>query len=183
MHDLGLVALEQGDFREARKQLEAALALGRKSQSAAVIANALTDLGFAVLGQGQYEEARAVFEESLRQCVELGWKENIAYTLVGLAAVSTETGDLERAARMLGQAEILGEEIHLRLVNYAAVTRERTDQELHSRLGVSRFTACRTEGGSMPLEEAVALAPSRRRLIRLPGVEVPPARIELAHAV
>ena len=31
-------------------------------------------------------------------------------------------------------------------------------EQLHSRLGDSRFTACRTEGRSMPLEAAVALA-------------------------
>jgi tetratricopeptide (TPR) repeat protein len=158
MHNLGLVALEQGDFREARRLLEAALALGRTSQSERSVANSLTDLGFAVLGQAQHEEARAVFEESLRQCVELGWKEAIAYTLVGLAAVSTETEDLERAARILSQAESLGEEIHLQLEKYAEVTRERTEQELQSRLGDSRFASCRTEGRSMPLEEAVALA-------------------------
>jgi predicted ATPase/class 3 adenylate cyclase len=161
MHNLGSLALEQRDFREARRQLEAALALGRKSQSARSVANDLTDLGFAVLGEAQYEEARAVFEESLRRCIELGWKENIACTLVGLAAVSTETGDLERAAGILGQAERLVEEIHLQLekfVEWAEVARERTEQELQSRLGESRFEACRTEGRSMPLEEAVALA-------------------------
>jgi hypothetical protein len=78
--------------------------------------------------------------------------------LVGLAAVSTETKDLERAARILSQAESLGEEIHLQLEKYAEVTRERTEQELQSRLGDSRFASCRTEGRSMPLEEAVALA-------------------------
>ena len=158
LHNLGLVAIEQGDFREARRHLEAELALARKTGSERQIANSLTDLGFAVLGQARYEEARAVFEEALRQCFELGWKENMAYAFVGLAAVSIETDDLERAARILGQAEILGEAIHLQLEQYAGVTRERTEQQLESRLGHARFAACREEGRSIPLENAVALA-------------------------
>jgi predicted ATPase/class 3 adenylate cyclase len=158
MHNLGLLALAQGEFREARNQLEAALALGKKNDAERQIANSLTDLGFAVLGQARHEEARAVFEEALRHCSALGWKENIAYSFVGLAAVSTAMGDLERGARMLGQVESLGDEIHLQLERYARSPRERSEQELESRLGNARFAACREEGRSMPLVDAVSLA-------------------------
>jgi predicted ATPase/class 3 adenylate cyclase len=157
LHNLGLVAMEQGDYPEARRLLEAALALAQKNDSERQIANGLVDLGFAVLGEAHHEEARGVFEDGLRRCFELGWKENMAYCFVGLAAVSTETGDLERAARILGQVERLDEEIHLKLERYARATRERTEQELQSRLGDVRFAECREEGRSMPLEDAVSL--------------------------
>jgi hypothetical protein len=123
--------MEQGDYPEARRLLEAALALAQKNDSERQIAN-------------------GVFEDGLRRCFELGWKENMAYSFVGLAAVSTETDDLERAARILGQVERLDEEIHLKLERYARATRERTEQELQSRLGDVRFAACRDEGRSMP---------------------------------
>lgn len=144
LHNLGLLAIEQGDYR--------------KHDSERQIANGLTDLGFAMLGLARHDEARPVLEEALRNCSDLGWKENMAYCFVGLAAVSIESGDLERVGRILGQAERLGEQIHLKLERYAEATRERSAQELKSRLGDARFAACREEGRSMPLEDAVALA-------------------------
>jgi len=158
IHNLGLVALSEGDFGEARRQLEAAVAFAKENEMERQIANSLTDLGFAVLGRARHEEARDVFGEALRRCSELGWKENTAYVLVGLAAVSTEADDLERAVRLLGQVESLGEEIHLKLEQYAGTVRERTQQELESRLDPARFAACFEQGRSAPFEDAVSLA-------------------------
>ncbi|MDQ2981951.1 MAG: tetratricopeptide repeat protein, partial [Actinomycetota bacterium] len=158
MHNLGLVALDQGDFDEARRQLEAAVAFAQENELERQVVNSLTDLGFGVLGQARHEEARVVFEEALRHCSELGWKENMAYVLIGLAAVSTEADDLERAARLMGQVESLGQEIHLKPEQYARTIRDRTQQELESRLDPARFAACFEEGRSAPFEDAVSLA-------------------------
>jgi predicted ATPase/class 3 adenylate cyclase len=158
LHLLGLLALDQGDHAEAGRQLQASLALARKNEDEEQIANALTDLGFVSLGQARHEEARALFQASLRHCAELGWRETMDYCLVGLAGVCTAAGDLERGARLLGKADSLGEELHLKLDSYAAAARERIAQELEARLGNARFAACREEGGSMPLEDAISLA-------------------------
>jgi tetratricopeptide (TPR) repeat protein len=158
LHNLGLVALDQGNFVEASKKIEAVLALAREKNFERQIANSLTDLGFAVLGQARFEEARTVFGEALRRCSELRWRENTAYVLIGLAAVSTEANDLERATRLLGQAASLGEEIHLRLEQYAGTVSDRSRQELESRLGSARFAACLEEGRSTPFEDVVSLA-------------------------
>jgi hypothetical protein len=91
-------------------------------------------------------------------CVELGWKENVDYCLVGLASVSAAAEELGRAARLLGAADALGEEIHLKLEPYAESTRARTAHELASRLGRDRFAACVAEGHSLSFSEAVSLA-------------------------
>ena len=90
--------------------------------------------------------------------VEPGWKEYVDYCLVGLASVSAAAEELERAARLLGAAEALGEEIHLRLEPYAESTRAKTARELDSRLGHDRFAACLAEGRSLSFDEAVSLA-------------------------
>ncbi len=158
LHNLGLLALDQGDHDEARKQLEAALALGRKNNQEGYVANSLCDLGFVAIGQSCHDEARELFEESVRMCVELGWKENVDYCLVGLADVSAAANRLERAARLLGAAAALGEEIQLRLEPYAESTRARVARELDSRLGHDRFAACLAEGRSLSFSEAVSLA-------------------------
>jgi predicted ATPase/class 3 adenylate cyclase len=157
-HNLGLLALDQGDHDEARKQLEAALALGRKNNQEGAVANSLCDLGFVALGQSLHDEAQALFEESVRMCVELGWKENVDYGLVGLACVSAAGNRLEHAAKLVGAADALGEEIHFRLEPYAESMRVRTTRELDSRLGHDRFATCLAEGRSLSFSEAVSLA-------------------------
>jgi predicted ATPase/DNA-binding SARP family transcriptional activator len=158
MEELARVALEQGDFCEARRQFETALAYFRTEKHERRIANTLSDLGFAVLGQAGYEEARVVFEESLRQCSASGWKSNVAFDFVGLAAVSTEANDLERAARLLGQVASLVDEMHQQPPRYATLIRDRTEREVESRLDPARFAVCFEEGRSMSLEDVVSLA-------------------------
>jgi predicted ATPase/class 3 adenylate cyclase len=157
-HNLGLVALDEGDYDEARRQLEAGRVLARRNNQEGHVANGLCDLGYVALAQSRFEEAEGRFEESLRMCVELGWKENVDYCLVGLASVSAAAEELERAATLLGAADALGEEIHLKLEPYAESTRVRTAHELASRLGHDRFAACAAEGRSLSFSEAVSLA-------------------------
>jgi predicted ATPase/DNA-binding SARP family transcriptional activator/Tfp pilus assembly protein PilF len=158
MDELARVALEQGDFDEARRQFEAALAYFRTNEYEHRVANSLSDLGFAALGQADYEEARVAFEESLRQSSELGWKWNVAFELVGLAAVLTKAADLERAARLLAQVESLVEEIQLQLPGYTRMVRDRTQRELESLLDPRRFAERSEEGRSTGLEDIVSLA-------------------------
>jgi predicted ATPase len=157
-YNVGLLALDQGQYDEARRQLEAVLALARKHEQEEQVAESLCDLGFAALGQSRHDEAQELLEEALRMSVESGWKENVDFCLVGLAGVSAAAEELERAARLLGAAEALAEEIHLRLEPYAESTRARTADELASRLGNDRFAVCLAEGRSLPLSEAVSLA-------------------------
>jgi predicted ATPase/class 3 adenylate cyclase len=158
MHNMGLVALDEGDFGEARRQLGAAVAFAQENGLELQVVNSFTDLGFAVLGEARHEEARVVFDEALRRCSELSWKENLVYALIGFAAVSTEANDLERAARLLGQVESLGEEIHLRPERYASTVRDQTRRELEARLDSARLAACFEEGRSTPFEDAISLA-------------------------
>jgi predicted ATPase len=157
-YNVGLLALDQREYDEARRQLEAVLALARKHELGEQVAESLCDLGFVALGQSRYGEAQDLLEESLRMSVELGWKENVDFCLVGLASVSAAAEELERAARLLGVAEALGEELHLRLEPYVESTRAGTAGELKPRLGNDRFAACLAEGGSLSFSEAVSLA-------------------------
>ena len=157
-YNVGLLALDQHQYDEARRQLEAVLALARKYGLEEQVAESLCDLGFVALGQSRHDEAQELLEESLRMSIESGWKENIDFCLVGLASVSAGAEELERAASLLGAAEALGEEIHLRLEPYAESTRAHTTRKLDSRLGHERFAACLAEGRSLSLSDAVSLA-------------------------
>ena len=158
LHNLGLLALDRGQHEEASRLLETALALARDNEQERDVANDLCSLGFVALGQSRHEDAQELLEESLRLCVELGWKENLHSCLLGLASVSAVAEELERAARLLGAAEALADEIHLRLEPYDESTRVGTAREVDSRLGHHRFAACLVEGRSLSFSDAVSLA-------------------------
>ncbi len=88
----------------------------------------------------------------------MGWKENIAYCLVGLGALSLDAGDPDRAARLLGQAERLQQEIPLRFEPYAERVRLKLEEDLRTGIGADRLDALRAEGRSLSMEQAVAEA-------------------------
>ena len=99
-----------------------------------------------------------MFGEALEAAVRLGWKENVAYCLVGVGAIAVDAGQLDSAGHFLGQAELLIEDLHLKLENYAEAARAHVETELRSRLGEERLDALRAEGRSLSIEDAVSEA-------------------------
>jgi hypothetical protein len=121
-------------------------------------ANSLCDLGFAELGAGRPERAHVRFGEALESSVRLGWKENVAYCLAGVGAIAVDAGQLDSAGHVLGQAELLVDDLHLKLESYAEAARAHAETELRSRLGEDRLDALRAEGRSLSIEDAVSEA-------------------------
>ena len=88
----------------------------------------------------------------------MGWKENVAYCLVGLSSVDFAANRLDRAAHSLGQADRIVEDTLLSFEIYAERERERVERELRTRLGPDGFNALHAEGRSLSIEQAVAEA-------------------------
>jgi hypothetical protein len=122
------------------------------------IANSLCDLGFAELGDGRLDHARTRLGEAVESATRLGWKENVAYCLVGLSAIALAKGELELAAHLVGQANFLAEEVQLKFEVYAEAARAQVEHELRSRLGEDRLEALRVDGRSLSMEAAVSEA-------------------------
>ena len=158
VHNLGLLAMAQGNYGLARVELESAVAMAEKSGSEQQAGNSLCDLAFAELWDGQLDQARNHFAAGLVSAARLGWKENIAYCLVGVGAVAVADGSLDAAGHFLGQAELLIEDLHLKLEGYAEAVRAQVESDLRSRLGEDRLEALRAEGGSLSMEAAVSEA-------------------------
>jgi predicted ATPase/class 3 adenylate cyclase len=157
-HNLGLLALNQADYRHARPALEEALAITQKHEWDILIANTLCDLAFAELGEGRFDQARAHFAAGLEAALRMGWRENVAYCLVGFSSVDFARDRLERAAHSLGQVDRIVEDTQLSFELYAERERERVERELRSRLGPERLDALRAEGRSLSIDHAVAEA-------------------------
>jgi hypothetical protein len=96
--------------------------------------------------------------EAIAGAVRMGWKENVAYCLVGFGALAVAAGELAAAGHFLGQAELLIEDLHLRLEAYAEAVRAQLERDLRARLGEKRLEALRAEGRSLSMEAAVSEA-------------------------
>jgi predicted ATPase/class 3 adenylate cyclase len=158
LHNLGLLAMDEGDYGRALADLEAGLALDEERGSERWRANSLCDLAFAELGGGRIDDARRRFRKAIAANAWLGWRENVAYSLVGSAAVAATNGELQPAARFLGQADRLCEELQLRLETYAQRAREQAGDGIRSRLGEDCFEALHANGRSLSMEAAVSEA-------------------------
>ena len=104
-NNAGVKALRVGDVSAARTQLEAARecarAIGHQSHHVAV------NLGWVQRLEGDLDGARTTFESALRVARRVGDRIGVAYTILGLACVAGDVGDLLLATELTGAAETL----------------------------------------------------------------------------
>jgi tetratricopeptide (TPR) repeat protein len=154
--NLGYVALLQGDYARARTLSEEAVQLLRERGHQSGVAVGLTILADAELLLGCSDEARLRTKESLELAGELGFKEVIASGLDTTAALIVHEQAV-RAARLIGAADALREEI--RLSQTPAEHRiHRTHATLRASLGDEVVDQLRDEGRALHVQEAVAYA-------------------------
>jgi Tetratricopeptide repeat len=106
--------------------------------------------------QGDAERAAAVLHESLALNRDLGNRGGIARSLAGLAWLAAMQGQAERAVRLLGQVEALGEATGLVMTAQERPLYERVVTMAQSALGKKAFAEAWAEGRGMTLDEAVA---------------------------
>jgi tetratricopeptide (TPR) repeat protein len=94
---LGMVALYQGNYAEARSLHEANLLAHRSRGERLLEAITLYDLGSIAISEGRLEEARALFQEALAIQQQLGDTGSIAYSFLSLGEIDCYEGDTETA--------------------------------------------------------------------------------------
>jgi predicted ATPase/class 3 adenylate cyclase len=156
-HNQGLSALAEGDYAQARPFLEQSLAGAREIGSDQNAGNALCDLGVLALYEQRHEDAAALFRESLASAQRTGWRINVVYCLRGLSAVAAED-DLDSAARLLGAAESLHEQIGQDIETYAKKAFATGADRVHESLGEPAVAAAYAAGRAMSEADAVAFA-------------------------
>ena len=161
LHNLGLVSIAEGAYDNAVDELSAALELSRELGSERLASNDQTDRAFALICLGRWREAWIDAYESLLVASRLRWRENVSYCFLALAAVAVAEGELERAARLLGQADRLAEEVQLEYAGYAERARIDAREGLQARLPGARLDSLLAEGRAWSVDEAVAAAADR----------------------
>ncbi|HUG65370.1 MAG TPA: tetratricopeptide repeat protein, partial [Gaiellaceae bacterium] len=144
--NLGIVALDLGEFEEAQELLEDVLTSHRRAERPAGIGFALANLGLVRYELGDHEGSRLAFEEA-RACFEqVAMPQQVAYTLQGLAAAEAHASRFEEAARLLGQARRELDEFGSPEETFAARMIEETKQRAKVALGEEAFEVAYESG-------------------------------------
>jgi DNA-binding CsgD family transcriptional regulator len=156
----GWLALAEGDAQRATALWEERLAENRVSGYEMGIAGTLDDLGWLALRQRDWDRAGGCFAEELALGAKLGDAWYIARGMLGLAAVSVETGHPDRAGWLLGAAEVAadGDVIDDDLLGPIRDAYERTVEATRRALGARAFAETWQTGRDLPRQQAIIRA-------------------------
>ena len=158
LFSMGLLAAWQGDYPEARSQLETCLPLFNELRDRNHANGVRSELAHLERRQGHYAQAKPLYRETLLEWQRLGHRAAIAHELECLAMITKAQEDDQRAARLFGAAEILRENIAIPMTAAERVEYEREVNDLRSNMDEAVFAKAWAEGRAMTLEEAIALA-------------------------
>jgi predicted ATPase len=150
---LGDLALARGDFKAAAAYSRQAIELERNSTAKISPLVGTFNLASALFHLGQIREARELLQEALTGFSERGYAEGVGWCLLGVAAVLGREGRSDDAARLVGAAERILDEIGVgvapseRRLRDAAITDDREPTQMYY-----------AQGRSLERDDAIALA-------------------------
>jgi predicted ATPase/DNA-binding SARP family transcriptional activator len=144
--NLGVVALDSGEYDEAIPLFEDVLASHRRHRRPAGIGYALLNLGLAHYELGQHEASRREFEEARECLAQAGLREQRAQALQGLAAAQASDGRFEEAAQLLGDARRELDELGISEDGFAPEMVADTKAKARAALGDEAFETAYASG-------------------------------------
>lgn len=175
---LGLIHLEQGELEAARPLLEESLALGKQTGVETDAVHLALGLARLLTLQGDAASARQLYQGSLTLLFEYKvYKESVAASLEGLAALEAGQGEPRQAARLWGAAEALREAIGAPMHPVHRASSEQAVALARSELGEQAFAAAWAEGRGMTPEQVLAMRASASTPAQVPprsAVSEPP---------
>jgi hypothetical protein len=160
--ELGSIAQGRGDLERAAAYYEEGLALAERAGAALPAGDALGDLADMARRRGDVARAELVGREQLRVLRPLSVRSTVAITglerLAYTAAAADDAVQAERAARLLGAAAVLREQMGDVQRSQRRAQTERAAALAQARLGKDRWAAAFAAGQALSLEEAIAEA-------------------------
>lgn len=155
--NLGYASLSAGDYARARKEIQAASADFDKNADLYGTSRSLAGLGSVALQEGCPGEAVAHLRQSLVISRRLGDQDDIVWALqlLGVAAAESQS---EKAAQLLGSAEVLRETLGVSLSGTELALHERAVTSLRSALQSDVLTTAWAIGRDMALAQAIEQA-------------------------
>ncbi len=155
---LGDAALGQHTWDRARAASARSADLFRRTGNLSVLPYPLRRLGYLALREHDDGEAMMFYLESMEVNREVGDRQGVAASLVGLAAVAEARRQPDQAARFLGAADALVESIQTKLLACDDEECERIAGVVRGELDGATFAAAWGHGRAMTFEQAVVAA-------------------------
>jgi predicted ATPase len=155
---LATIAFDEGNYAEARTRCEEALSFYRKVRFNIHIDTVLWMLGAIAIRERDYARAKAWYSECLRFHQQTGSYYQLAECLIGFASIANAEKRFERAAQLLGAAEIEIKTRKIPLENHDRTELQRLTAVLSEELNEAIFTAAWTAGRAMTREQAITYA-------------------------
>ena len=155
-HDLGLLAMQRGDYASSHELIQESIQLARENLDVGTEANATGTLGFIELGEGQFDRAKELLLEALElergiDHLNLGSANN----LVGLAAIAASHKDFENACFFVGAYDAHRELIGASHETFIRDLLERVLAQVSQHLGGEEIEKAKARGAELSLAEAV----------------------------
>jgi non-specific serine/threonine protein kinase len=158
---LGMVALDQGDYVQARAKFEASIALTHQAGDTVARAEWLLGLSTAAVYQGDYQPATAALQEAFPTFYKIDNLYRVAQGLAIAAHQAHDCGHPERAARLLGAAGAIWREFPADFRWLMPELHREYEQgvvAVRAALDPVSFEAAWAEGQQMTLYQAVGYA-------------------------
>lgn len=158
VYGLLFVAQEQEDLSEIRQEVEEVARLFARLKNFMFSTAVRSELAHLLRQRGEFDEARAMYRQTLPEWLELGNRGAVAHQFECLAAVALNRSQPERAARLLGAAHALRNELNSEMAPNERPDFEATLAELRLNLDEAPLQAAWSRGERMGLQSAVAYA-------------------------
>ena len=155
--NLGRIAFERGDYGEARHAFEEVVAICRETNRVA-LADWLLPLAMVALEQGDPDSVRASLRESLAIYRDIRHRSGIGHNLVLTAGLMLAENQFEAAARLLGAASQVVQEVDYHFEPLLPARIERYTRAAATSLDEATFQREHEAGSRMTRDAAVAYA-------------------------
>jgi non-specific serine/threonine protein kinase len=152
------VSASVGQLTEARRLAGGALGASERAGDLMIrgLSHGLLGTVEWLLGDTRTGEAR--LKDAVRIQDRIGHRWGMLTSLEGLAWVAGSSGELERAALLLGTGAALAEELGIALFPYAQAHHDACESAVRAALGEARYRSCWERGYALRYSQAVAAA-------------------------
>jgi non-specific serine/threonine protein kinase len=169
LYHMGELARLENNYDRAIQLYEESEALAMRHGDTYNLAYPAFGLGHIALLRGDFPTATSAYRRTLAIWQDLKDRGNIRWALEGLGWCASFEGRAERAARLLGAAEALGELLGSPLVPHFMAEHERALAKASAELGAQAFTESFEAGRGLSLEAALREALDQADYPRNPG--------------
>jgi predicted ATPase/class 3 adenylate cyclase len=148
----------KGDLPEIRRKVEEGIRLCARLKNNVFSTGMRSELAHILRRRGELDEAQAIYMETIPLWLELGHQSAVAHELECLAAISERRRLPERAACLLGAAQVLRTSLHSVMETHERPEYEATLASIRMQLDQTALQSSWSAGEAMNIEQAVAYA-------------------------